>query len=325
MAHGGTNFGLWAGANREDGELLSTVTSYDSDAPIAEDGTLTEKFFAMREALGASAPIVSQQPRTLAARTLPTTPGRNLDDALDLLAGPAVDVATTVAFEDLSLDAGMLLLDADVLLPGDDVSLAFPQVADRATVRLDGRRLGAVQESGSIDLGPRGVGGTGRLHVIVENLGRVNYGWSLGERKGLLAPALLGRRAVQRWRARPLDLADAGPDDLTRLRERSPGESGSPAVELDGAGVAFATPTLTEVADTHLALPGFERGLVWVNDFLLGRYWEVGPQETLYVPAPLLHRGENVITVLELERRGSAVELRARPSLGPEESYIEEF
>ncbi len=66
--------------------------------------------------------------------------------------------------------------------------------------------------------------------------------------------------------------------------------------------------------------------MVWVNDFfLLGRYWEVGPQVTLYCPAPLLRPGRNVITVLELERLGTTVELRAEPELGPPEEYIEEF
>ena len=64
---------------------------------------------------------------------------------------------------------------------------------------------------------------------------------------------------------------------------------------------------------------------MWVNGFLLGRYWEIGPQLTLYVPAPLLETGTNTITVLELERSGSNLELRAEPELGCEEEYVESF
>ncbi|MEV4577535.1 beta galactosidase jelly roll domain-containing protein [Nonomuraea jabiensis] len=78
-------------------------------------------------------------------------------------------------------------------------------------------------------------------------------------------------------------------------------------------------------ADTFLALPGSRRGLVWVNGFLLGRYWDIGPQVTLYCPAPLLRAGRNTVTVLELERLGATLELRDRPELGPPEEYVEEF
>nr|WP_237110981.1 beta galactosidase jelly roll domain-containing protein [Nonomuraea sp. MG754425] len=80
-----------------------------------------------------------------------------------------------------------------------------------------------------------------------------------------------------------------------------------------------------EPADTFLALPGSGRGLVWVNGFLLGRHWDIGPQVTLYCPAPLLRAGANTVTVLELERLGDVLELRDRPELGPTEEYVEEF
>ena len=91
------------------------------------------------------------------------------------------------------------------------------------------------------------------------------------------------------------------------------------------AGFATAAVAVAEPADTFLAFPGFGKGFVWVNAFLLGRYWAIGPQETLYVPAPLLHAGDNVVTLLELERLGEAVELREAPALGEPEEYIETF
>lgn len=314
MAHGGTNFGLWAGANRVDGELRGTVTSYDSDAPIAEDGTLTEKFHAMREVLGATAPIVSRPPRMVAPQQVDVTDGAGLGEALASLAGTPRSVASTVAFEDLGQDSGMLMLSAEVVLPTGEVELVFPRVADRAMVRVDGRHVGTVTESGVVTV--TGAGAPARVDVVVDNMGRVNYGWSLGERKGLLDPMLVQRRIVQRWEASSIDVAAAGEAQLARLA--APGTA-------DVAGGATATFSLPEPADAHLALPGFARGFVWINGFLLGRYWEIGPQQTLYVPAPLLRTGANVVTVLELERRGTRIELRDRPELGPEEEYIEHF
>lgn len=314
MAHGGTNFGLWAGANRVDGELRATVTSYDSDAPIAEDGTLTEKFHAMRAVLGATGPIVSAPPRMVEPQGVDAVDGASLGEALASLSGPSRTVASTIAFEDMGQDSGMLLLAADVILPRGEIDLVLPRVADRAMVRVDGRAVGTVTESGTVTV--TGAGGSTRVEVIVDNMGRVNYGWSLGERKGLLAPVLVERRIVQGWDAAPIDIAAAGETELALVA--APGAA-------DVAGGASAVFHLPEAADAHLALPGFARGFVWINGFLLGRYWEIGPQQTLYVPAPLLRPGANTVVVLELERRGTRIELRDRAELGPEEEYIEQF
>lgn len=318
MAHGGTNFGLWAGANRVDGELRGTVTSYDSDAPIAEDGTLTEKFHAFRAVLGATAPIVSRQPTFVTPREVPTVPGVGLSEALDILAGPSRPVGPTPSFEDFGLESGMLRLRAHVLLPNRPIDLVLPLVADRAHIRVDGDAAGEVVVAGSVAL--NGSGRPAQIDVVVESSGRVNYGWSLGEFKGLLAPALVERRAIQRWEAAPIDIAAASESAVQRLA--------APALPEDSAtapGAASAVFDLPESADAHLALTGYGRGFVWVNGFLLGRYWSVGPQQTLYVPGPLLRAGTNVVTVLDLERRGSGIQLRDRAELGPEEEYIEQF
>ncbi|WZH35556.1 MAG: beta-galactosidase [Microbacterium enclense] len=314
MAHGGTNFGLWAGANRVDGELRGTVTSYDSDAPIAEDGTLTEKFHAMRAVLGVTAPLVSTAPRFVSPQRVAVVSGASLGEALAILSTSARPVASTVSFEELGQDSGMVLLSADVLLPPGEIDLVFPRVADRAMVRVDGLPRGTVTESGAVTI--TGTGSPARVEIVIENLGRVNYGWSLGERKGLLAPVLVERRMVQGWQATSIDIAAAGETALALLAV-----PGTP----DAAGGASAVFSLPEPADAHLALPGFVRGFVWVNGFLLGRYWEIGPQQTLYVPAPLLRAGENTVVVLELERRGTSIDLRDRAELGPEEEYIEQF
>lgn len=112
-----------------------------------------------------------------------------------------------------------------------------------------------------------------------------------------------------------------------RLRLGGVAEIGMPSAgpAAPRAGFAVAGFHVNAPADTFLALPGSARGFVWVNGFPLGRYRDIGPQITLYCPAPLLRAGENTVTVLELERLGESLELRDRPELGHPEEYVEEF
>jgi beta-galactosidase len=317
MAHGGTNFGLWAGANEDGGRLQPTVTSYDSDAPIAEDGTLTAKFFAMREVLGARGPV------RMPARTAKLPPARlPLVHRADLLAGLGAVPAPTAtgprpaSFEELGLDAGMVLHTAHPRIPAGEHRLVFTDVRDRALVFADGAVLG-VAGPDHPELPIRGTGAVVRLEILAESLGRVNYGPGIGRHKGLLGPVLVDRRIVQGWDSTPIALQEWSAAELARAVAAGPATT--------PAGFAVTTMHVDTPADTFLALPGSTRGLVWVNGFLLGRYWDIGPQVTLYCPAPLLRAGENVMTVLELERLGGILELRDRPELGPPEEYVEEF
>ncbi|MEU6720807.1 glycoside hydrolase family 35 protein [Nonomuraea sp. NPDC046802] len=317
MAHGGTNFGLWAGANEHDGRLQPTVTSYDSDAPVAEDGTLTAKFFAMREALGARGPVrMPERTPTLPPARLPLAHRADLLAGLRAVPAPTSTGPRPASFERLGLEAGMVLHTAHPRIPAGEHRLAFTDVRDRALVFCDGDLLG-VADQDHPHLPIRGTGAAVRLEVLVESLGRVNYGPGIGRHKGLLGPILVDRRIVQGWDSTPVALQEWSATELARAVAAGPASA--------GAGFAVAALHVDTPADTFLALPGSGRGLVWVNGFLLGRYWEIGPQVTLYCPAPLLHAGENTVTVLELERLGGVLELRDRPELGPAEEYVEEF
>ena len=157
-----------------------------------------------------------------------------------------------------------------------------------------------------------------RLEILVENLGRINYGPLLGQHKGLLGPVLVDRRLVHGWTSSPIALSelDTGrpaPRHLCRTRQHR--------CRLRGGDAAPSrsrpTPSSPCPASVH--------GLAWVNGFLLGRYWDIGPQVTLYCPAPLLRAGENTVVVLETDRLGPVLELRDHPELGPTEEYVEEF
>ncbi len=331
MAHGGTNFGLWAGANETKGRLEPIVTSYDSDAPIAENGRLTPKFFAMREALGAREPLRSpEQLPALEPANVPLVHRAGLLTALR-----AVPAKTTTprpaSFEQLGLDAGMILHTAHPRIPAGEHRLIFTDVHDRALVFIDGTLLGVVHPD-SPELAVPGTGEVVRLEVLVENLGRINYGPGVGRHKGLLGPVLVDRRMVQGWQNTPLALQEWSSVELSDALAAAP-ETGAarptepsrPTPADTSTGFAVAEFHVETPADTFLALPGSAHGLVWVNGFLLGRHWEIGPQLTLYCPAPLLHPGTNTVTVLELERLGETLELRVHPELGPPEEYVEEF
>lgn len=317
-AHGGTNFGLWSGANHAEGLLQPTVTSYDSDAPVAEDGTLTAKFHAVRELLSATSgttpPPPPPAPAFIAARTLPLTPRAGLLAGLAAVATPVAS-PDPLSFGELGQSAGLVLYEAHPVLPHGDVELNVSGLHDRAQVFVDGAPVGILdRESGSLPL--RGEGRAARLELLVENQGRVNYGPLLGQGKGILGSVRLGQRKVHRWTTRSLPLDEWTRQDLDR--------AAAPAAHGD-SGLATARFTADAPADTFLALPGFGKGFVWLNGTLLGRYWEIGPQVTLYVPGPLVTAGENHLTLLELEHFGERVELRERPELGPSQEYIETF
>lgn len=311
MAHGGTNFGLWAGANH-DGALQPTVTSYDSDAPIGEDGSLNAKFHALRAAFApfhaGDLPPVPEAPRRQAAATAALTPIGTLLDVVRAV--PAARTAPMpLSFEELGAEDGLVAYEAEVSYEPGAV-LSVDVLHDRAVVFLDGERLGVLERDGERSLVLPPDGGSGLLTLVVESQGRVNYGPHTGERKGILDGVRIGRRFAHGWthRVLPLDApVDEGADAV------------APAA-ADGLGVAVFD--VADPAGAWLAFPGSANALVWLNGFLLGRYRAVGPQVTLYAPAPLWRTGRNEIRVLDTDALGSAVEIREEPDFGPVEEFI---
>jgi len=318
MAHGGTNFGLWAGANHDGTRLQPTVTSYDSDAAIAENGSLTAKYFALRSTLWPAVQSggfpFDRRPATLEPRVLKVARRGALLDSLVAASHPVAD-DHPLTFESIGQSSGLLLHESrPVLALGENV-IEFTGVHDRAIVYVDGERVGVIDDvDGNLTIA--GSAHSVRLEVLVENQGRINYGPLLGQGKGILGRVRINGQDVIGWTSRALPLDEWSGEQLADARAGTPG---------GGTGFATAELDVARPADTFLALPGFGKGFVWVGDALLGRYWEIGPQRTLYIPAPFLAEGRNVITVLELEHFGDRVELRDVPDLGPEEVYVETF
>lgn len=313
MAHGGTNFGLSAGANH-DGVIQPTVTSYDSDAPIAEDGRLTEKFFAMREAFFAAegrelteVPDALLRPApVLPATTVPLTAGTPLLDFVR--AAEPVASVKPLSFEQLGLDRGLVHYSAKAVLPQGEGTIKIRGLHDRAYIWVDNVFAGILNDATGADgLKVNGSGVPAQLEILVENQGRINYGPLFGQGKGILDGVLINQRYVFHWEQRAIDLEQ--PLEELLQQETAAG------TDL-GAGFFHGELTVDESADSYVALPGFGKGMIWINGFLLGRYWEIGPQLTLYLPQPLLTTGRNTITVLEFEHGATELELRTEAELG---------
>ncbi|MGV9689569.1 glycoside hydrolase family 35 protein [Streptomyces sp. NPDC003444] len=332
MAHGGTNFGGWAGANRDgelhDGPLRPTVTSYDYDAPVDEAGRPTEKFWRFREVLAEYAegplPEVPEPPARLAAPVRAGFEGRAaLDAVLEALGDEEVVVAgVPPAFEELGVDRGLVRYRVAVPGPRQPYPLGVTGLRDRAVAYVDGAFAGVLDTGAGEDVTlAEPVAGPAVVDLWVESLGRVNYGPRLAEPKGITGGVRHERQYLHGVRARALrlDAVEAAAVGKVPFEEVGSGETGSGEVGsgMAGSGKAGSGPGLLRgtldvagAGDAVLRLPGATRGFVWVNGFCLGRYWSAGPQEALFVPGPVLREGPNEVWVLELEgEAGSGVVL----------------
>ncbi|MGW6392234.1 glycoside hydrolase family 35 protein [Streptomyces sp. NPDC055103] len=307
MAHGGTNFGGWAGANRtgelHDGVLRPTATSYDYDAPVDEAGRPTEKFWRFREVLAAYAdgplPEVPEPPAALAAPVRGHLGGwAPLAEVLEVLGDEESRAPVPPTFEELGVDRGLVRYRVEVPGPRQPYQLGVTGLRDRAVVYVDGLPAGVLdtRDSEDVTLG-RPVDGPAVVDLWVESLGRVNYGPRLAEAKGITGGVRHERQYLHGFRARGLrlDAFEAAAVDKVRFES---------VADRSGPGLYRGTLEVTGAGDAVLRLPGATRGFVWVNGFCLGRYWTAGPQDSLFVPGPVLREGANDVWVLEAEGDG---------------------
>nr|XP_030699276.1 beta-galactosidase-1-like protein isoform X4 [Globicephala melas] len=268
MFHGGTNFGYWNGAD-EKGRFLPITTSYDYDAPISEAGDPTPKLFAIRN-------VISKFQEVPLGPLPPPSPKMKL--------GPL----------SLHLD-GNLLAFLDFLCPQGPIHSILPMTFEAVNQVFQG----VLERNMKHNLFLTGKKGA-KLDVLLENMGRLSFGSNSSDFKGLLEPPILGQTVLTQWLMFPLKV-----DNLVKWRfPNQLLKSSHPQTPSGPTFYSTTFPILDSGGDTFLFLPGWTKGQVWINGFNLGRYWtKRGPQQTLYVPRPLLFpRGAlNKITLLELE------------------------
>ncbi|WP_329259927.1 beta-galactosidase [Actinoallomurus sp. NBC_01490] len=322
MLHGGTSFGFFAGANADDasGHYQPDITSYDYEAPISEQGVATPRYTTYRDLIGSylpePLPAVPAPIPSIAGTTVEPAPYAsvwdNLPDAL-----PADRTVDPRPFEMYGQNSGFILYRRR--LEGySGGTLDIRWVHDYATVFLDDTYAGGfsrplipdtvaearhvTNDNAPLVLPPAAqVGDHPRLDILVEGMGRTNYGHALVDRKGILesvalrdAGALTGD--LTGWEVFLLPMDDRFVAAL-KPGVRTPSRP----------GIFFrATVHLRSTGDTYLDMSRWSKGVVWVNGHNLGRYWEIGPQRRLYCPAPWLRRGRNEILVFDLHQTETA-------------------
>jgi len=290
--HGGTNFGFTAGANHGD-RYQPDVTSYDYDAPLDEAGRPTPKYWAVRELLARHQPPGSRlpdPPRPVRAIGLPPVEFDANASLFDNLP-PAVRSPQPGPMESYGQNHGFILYRTR-LLGHRGGKLTVTDLHDYGLVFVGGRFAGAIDRTKnetSLDI-PGGEPANETLDILVEAMGRINYGPRLLDRKGVTDRVTLDNMTLMGWDVHPLPM-DA--DFLGRIRfgrrpAERPGNFFRGRFEVRGAG------------DTFLDMSGWKKGVVWVNGRNLGRYWDIGPQKRLYCPAPFLKEGANEIVVFDL-------------------------
>jgi len=295
MVHGGTSFGMMAGASQSTGSYRGNVTSYDYDAPIDEAGHPTAKFTAYRNLIlkhtsekalpvPATPPVIAIPPFTLATST----------SLWDHLPTPIASQKTQT-MEQLDQSYGYILYRTQLTSPVTGGRLQIDGIQDYAVVYINGRFVGALDRHFNEEVinllisdGP-----PPRLDILVENTGRLNSTkFMRNERKGIRGAVLDGKPLTD-WQIYSLPMQTA---PAVGIKHVTPDSVPIPHF-------AAGSFMLTSVGDTFLDVRSLGKGLLWVNGRCLGRFWNIGPQGTLYLPAPWLKKGRNDVVIFDISSK----------------------
>ena len=294
MFYGGYNYGFMSGANQSIAEkqYLPDTTSYDYGAPLDECGNITEKYRMMRECIARYAPVPAEE-------LPPASPMKNygayraagsvsLYDSLDRIGKKYVS-EIPCCMEQLGQSYGYILYRTRIEGPREEMPVILQEVRDRALIFVDKKLLGRAdrnhEQKNRLAVPKEEV----RLDVLVDNQGRINYGPFMKDEKGITEGILHGQQFLFGYEIYCLPM-----DNLEQLRFHQPENHRKPAfyqffIEIE------------DCQDTYLDMRGWTKGFATVNGFLLGRYWNIGPQRELYLPKELLKEGKNEIIIFEEE------------------------
>ena len=289
MFIGGTNFGFTSGANHYE-KFAPDVTSYDYDAVLTECGDITPKYMALREVISkyTDTPLSeipkNREKRAYGKVTLDKVGG--FFDNLEKLSSPQFSNVPR-CMEHYGNGYGYIAYTTKLNRDYDNVDLYFASLGDRAQIYINRKLVGIVYiNDGDLRVKISASAGD-TLTVLCENMGRANFGPKMMRKKGIDGRCLLGGKVHFNWNVYTLPMdnlenvvySDEIPEEVSRFYK--------------------GTFTVDKCADTFLYLDSFKKGFVTINGFNLGRYWEIGPQKSLYVPSSVLKEGENEIIVFE--------------------------
>jgi len=293
MFHGGTTRGFMNGANYNDRNPYEPqISSYDYDAPLDEAGNATAKFFKFREVIKKYLPATEMLPDVPAKRktiSIPSVQFTKSCSVFDVLPAPKLN-SSPLSFEALNQPYGFVLYRT--VTDGNTTGvLKIKELRDYAIIFINRKKIGVLdrrlnQDSITVNL-PEG---KVVLDILVENLGRINFGaYLLKNKKGITETVLLNNKELKNWKMYSLPF-----DDIN-------------SVVIKNTKIQDAVPVLKKgsfeiktTGDTYLDMSNWGKGIVWVNGHNLGKYWNIGPQQTIYLPAEWLKKGINEIIVLEM-------------------------
>lgn len=305
MTHGGTSFGHWAGANSPG--FAPDVTSYDYDAPINEYGQATPKYYELRRTMEKySDKRLPSVPKP--AAELISIPRFSLNEYAPLVFGTdSMCVARSpLTFEELDMSWGTVIYSTSLPEINTPSTLAMKDAHDYAMVYVDGRYIGRtdrVRNETTVSLPPVSRGS--RLDIVVEGMGRINFGRAIKDFKGLTGDVIIMANVdgddvtwkLNDWTMRTLpDSYNHTLRAFTRCKDGA-----SMGLKLDSrAGYYRGFFNLKKTGDTFINMETWGKGLVYINGHAIGRFWSIGPQQTLYVPGCWLKKGRNEIVVLDV-------------------------
>lgn len=306
MTHGGTSFGRWAGGNCP--SFAPDVTSYDYDAPISEWGTVTPKYHLLRNTLAKYSD--HKLPAIPKSYPIISIPSFRLDEFTPITAGisqsnESVDIKT---MEDYDMGWGLMLYSTTLPEIAAGATLHIDEVHDYARVFIDGKQIGVIDRRLNINSIPltNAVKSGSKLTILVEGMGRVNFGRAIVDYKGIshnvtVSTTVQGHAATYDLKNWEISLI---PDDYqtatNAFKATQPKKAMHQFPSNDKAGYYKGNFTLTKVGDTFLNMETWGKGQVYINGHELGRFWYIGPQQTLYVPGCWLKKGKNEIIVYDM-------------------------
>ena len=296
MFHGGTNFGFMNGCSARGVIDLPQITSYDYGAPLNEQGNPTEKYYALQKMIHDNYPDIQQMAPlvkpSLEIKNIPLTNKVSLFATLDTISEP-IQSKYPKTMEELGQNTGYLLYRTTIEKDAEEERLRIIDGRDRSQLFVN-QKLQATQYQTEIgdDVKVSLPQNDNQIDVLIENMGRVNYGHKLfadTQRKGIRTGVMADIHFITNWQHYCLSLENCKKVDYSK--EWQPNQPSFYRYEFN----------LSEVRDCFIDLSKFGKGIVFVNQTNIGRFWEVGPTLSLYVPSDLLNEGTNEIVIFETE------------------------
>lgn len=303
MTHGGTSFGHWAGANNTG--FAPDCTSYDYDAPINEQGAATDKYYQLRALLQKYSD--KKLPAVPKAMPVITIPEVNFTEMARMLSAENLPQATAShdiePMEQFNQGYGSIMYSTKMPAVKAGTLLQINDMCDYAIVYVDGRKVGELYRGNGYETTLRlkeDVKAGASLDIFIEAMGRINYSKLIHDPKGITKSVELltndGSHEVtynlKDWQVRLFPVSAKG-EGL---------QYASANAGVDEPAYYRSSFMLKKVGDTYLDMSTWGKGLVWINGHCLGRFWSVGPQQTLYVPGCWLRKGRNDIVVMDIKK-----------------------